>query len=113
CPHDREQEIAALIDFYGPTTAKGTRAGEPRLAPLTYVRAGVPPILIVHGDADELVPYAEGVALDEALTRVGAAHDFLRIPGGHHNHATWQPDQVNTVWVKVRDFLRHYQILQQ
>jgi predicted esterase len=112
CPHDGAPKIAALIDFYGPTTVKGTRVGEPRLAPLTYVRTALPPILIVHGDADEVVPYADGVALDEALTRVGAAHDFLRIAGGHHGHWTWQADQLNTAWTRVRDFLHHYQVLQ-
>ena len=34
-----------------------------RVSPLTYVRAGLPPILTIHGDSDQLVPYQEPVRL--------------------------------------------------
>lgn len=110
CPHQGELKVAAIINFYGPTTTKVTGV-VPRLAPLTYVRPGIPPILTVHGDADETVPFAEGVALDEALATAGAPHDFLRIPGGRHGHNNWQADQVTAAWVRVRDFLKRYDVL--
>ncbi|RLM49081.1 alpha/beta hydrolase, partial [Halobellus sp. Atlit-31R] len=37
------------------------------LSPLSYVRAGSPPVFTVHGDADPLVPYAHAVRLKAAL----------------------------------------------
>ena len=112
CPRQTEPKIAAIINFYGATTtATVPLAGKPQLAPVTYVRRAIPPILTIHGDADELVPFSEGVALDEALARAGAAHDFLRIPGGRHGHNNWQPDQVTAAWVRVRDFLKRYKVL--
>jgi len=111
CPRQAEPKIAAIINFYGPTTAMGALAGMPQLAPVTYVRKLIPPILTVHGDADELVPFTEGVTLDEALTKAGAPHDFLRIPGGRHGHNNWKPDQVTAAWVRVRDFLKRYDVL--
>jgi len=42
-----------------------------RVSPLTYVRAGLPPILTIHGDADMTVPYQEAVRLHAALTKAG------------------------------------------
>ncbi len=38
-----------------------------RISPLTYVREGLPPVLMIHGDADPTVPYSQGVRLHQAL----------------------------------------------
>jgi acetyl esterase/lipase len=43
-----------------------------------------PPALLVHGDADDVVPYEESVALQQALTVAGVPARLLRIPGGKH-----------------------------
>ena len=40
--------------------------------PLTYVRAGAPPFLIMHGLADNSVPHGQSVLLYEALTAARA-----------------------------------------
>jgi dipeptidyl aminopeptidase/acylaminoacyl peptidase len=111
CPGHTAPKIAAIINFYGATTSTGALAGLPQLAPVTYVRAGIPPILTVHGDADEIIPFSEGVALDEALTRAGAVHEFLRIPGARHGHNNWEPAQVTTAWSRVRDFLKRHDVV--
>lgn len=42
-----------------------------RVSPLTYVRAGLPPIITIHGNADSTVPYQHAVRLKDALDRVG------------------------------------------
>ena len=39
-------------------------------SPATYVHPGVPPMLIVHGAQDKLVPPGQAVAFAEALKRV-------------------------------------------
>jgi acetyl esterase/lipase len=59
-----------------------------RVSPLTYVRAGLPPVLTIHGDADPLVPYSQGVRLHEALTKAGVKNQLLTIPGGGHGDFT-------------------------
>ena len=46
-----------------------------RVLPLAYVRAGLPPIITVHGDADRTVPYTEAVRLHEAVERGHAEDD--------------------------------------
>jgi len=40
-------------------------------SPLTYVRAGAPPFLIMHGLADNSVPHGQSVLLYEALAAAG------------------------------------------
>lgn len=55
-----------------------------RVSPLTYVRAGLPPVLTIHGDADKLVPYSQALRLHEALTKAGVRNQLLTIPGGGH-----------------------------
>ena len=54
------------------------------VSPLQYVRAGVPPIFSVHGDADTLVPHVHSVRLHEALSKAGVSNELLTIPGGGH-----------------------------
>lgn len=77
-----------------------------RVSPLTYVRAGLPPILTVHGDADPLVPYADAVRLHEALTKAGVPNQLLTIPGG--KHGDFPADQTLKAAETVREFLIKY-----
>jgi acetyl esterase/lipase len=72
-------------------------------SPLTYVRAGVPPTISIHGDADPLVPYAHSVRLQEALQKAGVAHEFVTIPGG--GHGNFPPDQWQRAYTAIQAFL--------
>jgi acetyl esterase/lipase len=55
-----------------------------RVSPLTYVRKGLPPVLIVHGDQDEAVPHAQSVELNAKLRAAGVDTELITIPGGKH-----------------------------
>lgn len=62
-------------------------------SPLTYVRAGIPPVISVQGDADPTVPYAHSVKLHAALQKAGVANEHITIAkGGHGNFSLpqWQ-----------------------
>jgi len=74
-----------------------------RVSPLTYVRAGLPPILTIHGDADPTVPYPEAVKLHEALAKVNVPNQLLTIPGGKHGNFT--PEQRDKIYTTIREFL--------
>ena len=52
--------------------------------PITYVSKNDPPILIIHGDQDKLVPYHQSVLLKDALEAVGAPVTFYKVEGGGH-----------------------------
>jgi len=114
-----EPKVAAIVDFFGiadlpdmlegsskkpfpeswPYTTQwiGNQPNRMEIAraasPMTYVRAGVPPTISIHGDADPLVPYNHSVRLQEALQQAGVAHEMVTIPGGGHGNfstAEWQ-----------------------
>jgi len=56
--------------------------------PITYVGGDAPPFLIVHGDADPLVPHHQSELLAAALTRAGVRVTFYTVKGGGHGGFT-------------------------
>ena len=54
------------------------------ISPLLFVDAKDPPVLVIHGDADTLVPIASGRSIHEALDKAGVRNTFIVIPGGDH-----------------------------
>lgn len=74
-----------------------------RVSPLMHVRAGLPPILTIHGDKDQLVPYAHAVRLHDALTKAGTPNQLLTIPGGGHGGFT--PEERMKIFATIREFL--------
>jgi acetyl esterase/lipase len=54
------------------------------VSPVHYVSKDDPPFLILHGDRDALVPYAQSVELAELLTRAGVPVTLQRFPGAGH-----------------------------
>ena len=55
-----------------------------RANPITYVSKADPPMLIIHGDQDKLVPYHQSLLLKEALEAVGAPVTLYKVEGGGH-----------------------------
>jgi len=53
-------------------------------SPSTHVSAHAPPTLLIHGDADESVPFAESVAMEASLKAAGVPSGLIRVPGGAH-----------------------------
>jgi acetyl esterase/lipase len=108
CPGTENLKVAAVINWYGITDVNDLLAGPnmktyavtwlgsmadrdevaKRVSPLTYVRAGVPPVITIQGDADPTVPYTHGIRLQEALDKVGVPNQHVTIPGGKHGGFT-------------------------
>ena len=74
-----------------------------RVSPLTHVRAGLPPVLTIHGDADRVVPYQHAVRLHDALAKAGVPNQLLTIPKGGHGGFT--PDERTMIYARIRQFL--------
>ena len=53
-------------------------------SPVSHVSAGAPPVLLMHGAADDLVPPAQSVRLAEALGAAGATVELELVPGATH-----------------------------
>ena len=75
------------------------------VSPLTYVRSGLPPILTIHGDKDDVVPYSQAVRLKEALDKAGVKNELFTVKNGGHGGFT-QVDYIaayNEVWKFLRE----------
>lgn len=77
-----------------------------KFSPVTYVSPGDPPFLLVHGTADELVPYRQSVTLAQRLKAAGVAAELVAVEGGTHGLVTpgqsISPEQITA---KVTGFL--------
>ena len=80
-----------------------------RASPLTYARAGLPPVLTVHGDADPIVPYEHATRLNKALDSHGVINELHTVKGGKHGGFT--PDQSKAIYAHIDEFLHKRGIL--
>jgi acetyl esterase/lipase len=53
-------------------------------SPVAHVSAAAPPILLMHGAVDDMVPTVQSVRLAEALGAAGAAVELELVPGATH-----------------------------
>jgi acetyl esterase/lipase len=53
-------------------------------SPLTHVRAGAPPMLLLHGDSDTMVPADQSIRFTEALRAAGGTVSLVLVPGASH-----------------------------
>jgi acetyl esterase/lipase len=118
--------VRAVVDYYGPShlptlapshltasAPEGLLLGcaitdcpdKARAAsPITYVDAGDPPILILHGSNDGTVVYTQSVELDSALRAAGVPVTFKTINGGGHGGPEYVADSSLT---RVHAFLKN------
>jgi len=81
--------VADFTIFDGNTSfLGGSPKDHPDLArsasPISYLHADEPPMLVVHGTADHLVPYLQAELLVEAMDKAGAPYYFHTVVGGGH-----------------------------
>jgi acetyl esterase/lipase len=130
----RDVKVAAIVNFFGPTDLSKLISGPTtrnyavrwfgnlpnraevarQVSPITYVHAGLPPILTIMGDKDPIVPYLQGVSLHEALDRAGVPNQLLTIKGGGHGSTTpyaWTREQNLQAQEGVFSFLEKYGVL--
>ena len=77
-------------------------------SPVRHVSADDPPILLMHGDKDQTVPFEQSEQFQASLERAGVTVKLLRVPGGAHGPnfpgATNPPDYLGEM---VRWFDRY------
>lgn len=57
------------------------------MSPILFVSSDDPPTLLIHGDADKLVPISHSQRIHAALKDAGVTTEFVTIPGGTHGFA--------------------------
>ena len=119
CYGDEKLKVAAIINWFGISDVndliKGSNlknyaamwmGNQPEaeaiarsVSPLTYVRSGLPPILSIHGDKDDVVPYSQSVRLHEALEKEKVPNQLFTIKNGGHGQ------------FPQADFVRSYEVI--
>ncbi|MCX6897172.1 MAG: alpha/beta hydrolase [Verrucomicrobia bacterium] len=91
----------------GPATEK--LAAWRQASPLLHITPQCPPFLIVHGDKDDTVPFAQSERMEAALRKAGVPVEFIRVKGGNHGmiapfgQPAAEPD-VQTLYKRVAAF---------
>ena len=120
-------KIKAVVDFFGPSDMTmlynntdpsnqfifailmgGTPATNPTMyqqySPSNFINAQTPPTIILHGEADDLVPLAQSTSLAAKLQTAGVVHQLVTYPG--LGHEIWPNDKMNDAFDKIQAFLR-------
>jgi acetyl esterase/lipase len=63
--------------------------------PITYVDENDPPFLILHGDADPLVPHCESELLFNALQNANVSSQYVLVPGAQHGTGMFVEQYLN------------------
>ena len=107
--------VAALVPFYAPcdNVADSVRRGGPSksmqallgvgekldaaaeeklyaVSPLNFVHPRLPPCLLLHGTADQSVPYDQSLQWQARLRAHGVRCELVTIPGGPHVMTRWK-----------------------
>lgn len=96
--NDAKSPEAALI---GATPTENTEMID-LISPIKYVTSveNIPPFLIIHGDADNVVPYCQSKYFAEVLDQKGALDELVTVPGGQHGPITFN----DATFKKMTDF---------
>lgn len=82
--------MQALFGFQTTNIDDSARAILKENSPLTYVQPGLPPFLIIQGDADKTVPIGQSRAFQEKMKSAGNVCDLITIPQGQHRIRDWK-----------------------
>ena len=123
CSGSEELKVAAIINWFGPSDIgdllEGTHAfdqaiswfgSQPnrdeiakRVSPITYIRQGLPPIITIHGDKDDAVPYSQSVKLHQALDKANVPNQLVTIRGG--GHGDFKREEWLRAYAAIREFI--------
>jgi acetyl esterase/lipase len=121
-------EVSAVVDWFGPVDMsrmhncdgvndeKSPEAaligGAPKdnpekinaISPVKYVANAkkLPKFLVIHGDADNVVPHCQSKFFSEELQKRGVLKEFITVPNGQHGPVTFNED----TYKKMTDFFK-------
>jgi acetyl esterase/lipase len=89
--------------------ADGSEETAALASPMTYVAAGYPPTMLLHGDADKVVPVSASRRFEEKVRSVGGKvdlHIYAGLPHGFASH----PDLLPPMMAMIGAFFRRWAI---
>ena len=86
-------------------TPAGQQAAD-AISPLKLLHEGMdlPPMQLLYGDADPVVPYDQGERMYEKLCQLGYEADFVRVLGAEHEGNFWSQTVLDEImaWLDAR-----------
>ena len=89
--------VHAVVAYFPPVDLRGVTGPNERfpaldfdselaadISPIQFVSDDDPPVLLIHGDADELVPLSNSERMNKALTEAGVENRMVVIEGAGH-----------------------------
>jgi acetyl esterase/lipase len=128
-PTEPQLKVAAIVNWFGITDVRelvdgpnakhyamewfGSLSSREELArqvsPINYVRAGVPPIITIHGELDDVAPYSQAVRLHAALDKAGVPNQLVTIKG--RKHGGFNREELLSSYQAIREFLKKNHVL--
>ncbi len=103
--------IKTLEDFFGCNPYDCPETAE-KASPVTYVSSDDPPILMIHGNKDVVVPYSQSTVFAKKLVAVGNPCALIKVKNAGHGFvptpktAKIQPDIASIRFASVRHIAR-------
>lgn len=118
---DQSSNVDAVVDWFGPVdmarmenceTVKGADSPEAVLiggapadnmdmvaliSPITYISETTAPMVVIHGNADPVVPYCQSVFFSDALKEAGKLEQFITVENGQHGPVTFNDDTMKAM----------------
>ena len=67
---------------------------EPSVSPIVHVSDTSAPMLMIHGDKDELVPISHSTNMEAALEKTKAIHKLVIVKGAGHGYSPEQQEKI-------------------
>ncbi|HEY2962496.1 MAG TPA: alpha/beta hydrolase [Pyrinomonadaceae bacterium] len=80
-----------------------------QLSPVNYVRPGLPPIITIHGEDDDVAPYSHAVCLHSMLDKAGVPNKLITIKG--RKHGGFSRQELIDSYTAIREFLHKQGLL--
>ena len=111
--------VQAVVDCFGPTDIDRLFQQNPNLeqrlraltsdfsseisrqiSPIRYIKPdlSLPPFMVIHGDADEMVPFEQSEVFYQALIENGYEADFVRVINGPHAGNFWSKELIELIF---------------
>ncbi len=106
-----QDTVQVIVKFF-----RGTEQEKPELyrkaSPIFYVSKDDPPLLLVHGENDDGVPFDQSVRMAETYRRIGVPVEFIVVKNAGHDfqhigNAPISPS-VETIHHRTVDFFKRY-----
>lgn len=119
-PSENPLFLPAALFLLSPPSDTGTVAGfrperfggyADAFSPILHLHAPMPPTLLLHGEADTVVPFRQSVTLNDKLTKCGTTCEFVSVPDGSHNFLSQSPEWTAKTRVLLADFLGSHGLL--